>query len=30
VTFKALKPGVYVYHCATPSVAHHITSGMYG
>ncbi len=30
VTFKALVPGVYVYHCATPSVAHHITSGMYG
>ncbi len=30
VTFKALKPGVFVYHCATPSVAHHITSGMYG
>ncbi|MBN9593753.1 MAG: nitrite reductase, copper-containing [Afipia sp.] len=30
VTFKALKPGVYVYHCATPSVAHHIASGMYG
>lgn len=30
VTFKALKPGVYVYHCATPSVAHHITNGMYG
>ena len=30
VTFKALKPGVYVYHCATPSVAHHISSGMYG
>ena len=30
VTFKALKPGIYVYHCATPSVAHHITSGMYG
>lgn len=29
-TFKALKPGLYVYHCATPSVAHHITSGMYG
>ena len=29
-TFKALAPGVYVYHCATPSVAHHITSGMYG
>lgn len=30
VTFRALKPGVYVYHCATPSVAHHISSGMYG
>ncbi|MHA6688793.1 copper-containing nitrite reductase [Mesorhizobium sp. A556] len=30
VTFKALNPGIFVYHCATPSVAHHITSGMYG
>lgn len=30
VTFKALVPGLFVYHCATPSVAHHITSGMYG
>lgn len=30
VTFKALVPGLYVYHCATPSVPHHITSGMYG
>lgn len=29
-SFKALIPGLYVYHCATPSVAHHITSGMYG
>lgn len=29
-TFKALKPGLYVYHCATPSVAHHIANGMYG
>lgn len=29
-TFQALNPGLYVYHCATPSVAHHITSGMYG
>lgn len=28
--FKALKPGLYVYHCATPSVVHHISSGMYG
>ncbi len=28
--FKALKPGLYVYHCATPSVGHHISAGMYG
>jgi nitrite reductase (NO-forming) len=28
--FKALVPGLYVYHCATPMVAHHITNGMYG
>lgn len=28
--FKALKPGIYVYHCATPSVAHHIANSMYG
>ncbi|HEX8167637.1 MAG TPA: copper-containing nitrite reductase [Beijerinckiaceae bacterium] len=30
VTFKALVPGLFLYHCATPSVAHHITNGMYG
>jgi len=30
VTFEALNPGIYVYHCATPSVAHHIAGGMYG
>jgi nitrite reductase (NO-forming) len=30
ITFKALNPGLYVYHCATPSVAHHISTGMYG
>lgn len=29
-TFKALHPGLYVYHCATPMVASHITNGMYG
>jgi nitrite reductase (NO-forming) len=29
-TFKALQPGLYVYHCATPSIGHHISSGMYG
>ncbi len=28
--FKALVPGLYVYHCATPMVAHHIANGMYG
>ena len=30
VTFKALKPGLYVYHCATASVPEHISAGMYG
>ena len=29
-TFKALNPGLYVYHCATPMVALHIANGMYG
>lgn len=29
-TFKALHPGLFVYHCATPMIAHHITNGMYG
>lgn len=29
-TFKAMQPGLYVYHCATPMVAQHITNGMYG
>lgn len=28
--FKALHPGLYVYHCATPMVAQHISNGMYG
>jgi nitrite reductase (NO-forming) len=28
--FEALNPGVYIYHCATPMVAQHIASGMYG
>jgi nitrite reductase (NO-forming) len=30
IVVKALNPGVFVYHCATPMVAHHIASGMYG
>jgi nitrite reductase (NO-forming) len=29
-TFKALSPGLYVYHCATPMVTQHIANGMYG
>ncbi len=29
-TFKALNPGLYIYHCATPMVAEHISNGMYG
>src|SRR3989304_3294108 len=29
-SFQALNPGLYVYHCATPSVAQHISNGMYG
>lgn len=28
--FKALNPGLYVYHCAVPPVAMHISAGMYG
>lgn len=30
VRFKALNPGLYVYHCAVPPVAMHISNGMYG
>jgi nitrite reductase (NO-forming) len=29
-TFKALNPGLFVYHCATPPVGMHIANGMYG
>ena len=29
-SFKALIPGLFVYHCATPMVAEHISNGMYG
>ena len=29
-TFKAINPGLFVYHCATPMIAHHISNGMYG
>ncbi len=30
IRFRALNPGLYVYHCATASVPHHISAGMYG
>src|SRR5262249_26690171 len=30
VTFKALNPGLYVYHCATAPIPQHIANGMYG
>ncbi|WP_431862385.1 copper-containing nitrite reductase [Azospirillum sp.] len=29
-TFQALNPGLYVYHCAVPMAAQHISNGMYG
>jgi len=29
-SFRALKPGIYVYHCATAPVGMHIANGMYG
>jgi nitrite reductase (NO-forming) len=29
-SFKALSPGLYVYHCATAPVGLHIANGMYG
>ncbi len=30
ISFKALNPGLYVYHCATPHVPTHVANGMYG
>jgi nitrite reductase (NO-forming) len=30
ITFKALHPGLFVYHCAEPNVATHMAHGMYG
>ena len=29
-SFKALSPGLYVYHCATAPVGMHVANGMYG
>ncbi len=28
--FKAINPGLFIYHCATPPVPLHIANGMYG
>lgn len=28
--FKAMRPGLYVYHCASPHVPTHVANGMYG
>jgi len=29
-SFKAINPGLYIYHCAAPPVPMHIANGMYG
>jgi nitrite reductase (NO-forming) len=29
-SFRALHPGLFIYHCATPPVPMHIANGMYG
>ena len=29
-TFKALSPGLFIYHCAAGSIVDHISNGMYG
>jgi nitrite reductase (NO-forming) len=28
--FKAMRPGVFIYHCATPMIPYHLSHGMYG
>ena len=30
VRFKALNPGLFIYHCAAPPIPAHIASGLYG
>lgn len=30
ITFKALNPGLFIYHCAHPNAAVHMAHGMYG
>jgi nitrite reductase (NO-forming) len=29
-TFKAMNPGLYIYHCAAPPIPAHIANGLYG
>lgn len=29
-SFKAIRPGLYVYHCASPHIPTHVANGMYG
>jgi nitrite reductase (NO-forming) len=28
--FKAMRPGVFIYHCATPMIPYHLSHGMHG
>jgi nitrite reductase (NO-forming) len=28
--FKAMKPGVFIYHCGTPMIPYHLAHGLYG
>ncbi len=28
--FKAMNPGIFIYHCATPMIPYHLAHGMYG
>jgi nitrite reductase (NO-forming) len=28
--FKAMRPGIFIYHCATPMIPYHLSHGMYG
>lgn len=30
IEFKAMYPGVHIYHCAVPNMDHHISAGMFG
>lgn len=29
-SFKAMRPGIYIYHCASPHIPTHVANGMYG